>query len=294
VEFGGTRSLKVSSKLLPKLAALYRVNDDWEVFASGSKNFSAIPDSVFEGTAAVDSKNGIKPETSVNKDVGVRWTSDDGYGIALSAYKIDYRDRISIQNGNPNGDIFSRDATTTFANQGGISSKGLELTLRATGKAYELYANASYNDAHYSADTPAEGIKSGDPVLGAPRRSAFAEATWKPAPEWRLTANAHYVGEAAGTYGTVANTVIAGGPAVYPRQYMPAYTLVGLNFTYKPRGSLFGFGSRTEFALNVDNLFDRHYLGGVGAELTSSNPLTTGRYFLGSPRTLYASMRVRF
>lgn len=294
VEFSGTRSLKVSSKLLPKLAALYRVNDDWEVFASGSKNFSAIPDSVFEGTAAVDSKNGIKPETSVNKDVGVRWTSDDGYGAALSAYKIDYRDRISIQNGNPNGDIFSRDATTTFANQGGISSRGVELTLRATGKAYELYANASYNDAHYSSDTPAEGIKSGDPVLGAPRRSAFAEATWKPTPEWRLTANAHYVGEAAGTYGTVTNTVIAGGPAVYPRQYMPAYTLVGLNLTYKPRGSLFGYGSRTEFAVNVDNLFDRHYLGGVGAELTSSNPLTTGRYFLGSPRTLYASMRVRF
>ncbi len=294
VEFGGTRSLKVTSKLLPKLAVLYRVNDDWEVFASGSKNFSAIPDSVFEGTAAVDSKNGIKPETSVNKDVGVRWTSDNGYGAALSAYKIAYRDRISIQNGNPNGDIFSRDATTTFANQGGISSEGVELTLRATGAAYELYANASYNDAHYSSNTPAEGIKAGDPVLGAPRRSAFAEATWKPTPEWRLTANAHYVGEAAGTYGTVTNTVIAGGPAVYPRQYMPAYTLVGLNFSYKPRGSLFGYGSRTEFALNVDNLFDRHYLGGVGTELTTSNPLTTGRYFLGSPRTLYASMRVRF
>lgn len=294
VEFGGTRALQVSSRLLPKLAALYRLNNDWEVFASGAKNFSAIPDTVFEGTAAVDAKNGIQPETSINKDVGVRWTSDDGYGAAISAYKIDYRNRISIQNGNPNGDIFSRDATTTFANQGGISSQGVELTVRAAGARYELYANAAYNHAHYVSDTPAEGIKAGDPVLGAPRRSAFAEATWKPTPEWRLTANAHYVSQAAGTYGDVVNTVIAGGPAVYPRQYMPAYTLVGLNFSYKPRGSLFGYGSRTEFAVNVDNLFDRHYLGGVGAELTTSNPLTTGRYFLGSPRTLYASMRVKF
>ncbi|MYN40387.1 TonB-dependent receptor [Duganella sp. FT109W] len=294
VEFNGVRTLEVSSRLLPKLAALFRVNDDWEVFASGSKNFSAIPDTVFEGTAAVDSKNGIKPETSINKDIGVRWTSDNGYGAALSAYKIDYRDRISIQNGNPNGDIFSRDATTTFANQGGISSQGVELTLRASGASYELYANASYNDAHYVGDTPAEGIKANDPVLGAPRRSAFAEATWKPSEAWRLTANAHYVGEAAGTYGDVPNTVITGGPAVYLRQYMPAYTLVGLNFSYKPSGSLFGYGSRTEFAVNVDNLFDRRYLGGVGAELTSSNPLTTGRYFLGSPRTLYATMRVKF
>ncbi|WP_332878628.1 TonB-dependent receptor domain-containing protein [Massilia sp. S19_KUP03_FR1] len=294
VEFSGTRALQVSSKLLPKLAALYRIDDDWEVFASGAKNFSAIPDTVFEGTAAVDAKAGIKPETSVNKDVGVRWTGSNGYGASLSAYKIDYRDRISIQNGNPNGDIFSRDATTTFANQGGISSRGVEASLRASASLYELYANFSYNDAHYVGNTPAEGIKSGDPVLGAPRRSAFAEATWKPAASWRVSANLHYVGEAAGTYGDVPNTVITGGPAVYPRQYMPAYTLTGLNVTYKPSGSLFGFGSRTEFAFNVDNLFDRRYLGGVGTELTSSNALTTGRYFLGSPRTLYASMRVKF
>ena len=62
----------------------------------------------------------------------------------------------------------------------------------------------------------------------------------------------------------------------------------------RPSGSLFGHGSRTEFAFNVDNLFDRQYLGGVGAELTSSNPLTTGRYFLGSPRTLFATMKVSF
>lgn len=292
VEFSGTRALKVNSKLLPKLAALYRINDDWEVFASGSKNFSAIPDTVFEGTAAVNSKTGIKPETSVNKDIGVRWTGN-GYGAALSAYTIDYRDRISIQNGNPDGDIFSRDATTTFSNQGGIKSRGVELTLRATGVMYELYANASYDDAHYVADTPAEGILAGDPVLGAPRRSAFAEATWKPGASWRLTANAHYVGAAAGTYDVVPNTVIAGGPAVYPRQYMPGYTLVGLNLSYKA-GTLFGRGTSTEFSFNVDNLFDRRYLAGVGAELTSSNPLTTGRYFLGSPRTLFASMRTHF
>lgn len=293
VEFSGTRALSVSSKLLPKVAALYRISDDWEVFSSASKNFSAIPDTVFEGTAAVDAKNGIKPETSINKDAGIRWTRA-GYGAALTAYTINYRDRISIQNGNPNGDIFSRDATTTFQNQGGISSRGVELTLRASGALFELYGNASYNDAHYVSDTPAEGIKHDDPVLGAPRRSAFAEATWKPAPAWRLAANAHYVGEAAGTYDVVPNTVISGGPAVYPRQYMPAYTLVGLNFSYKPGASLFGHGTRTEFAFNVDNLFDKRYLGGVGTELTSSNPLTTGRYFLGSPRTLFASMRTHF
>jgi iron complex outermembrane receptor protein len=293
VEFFGTRSLRVTSKLLPKIAALYRVNDEWEIFASGSKNFSAIPDAVFEGTAAVDSKNGIKPETAINKDLGVRWVRQ-GYGFALTAYQIDYRDRISIQNGNPNGDIFSRDATTSFINQGGISSRGVELTGRASGGSYELYGNLSYNDAHYVGDTPAEGIKAGNPVLGAARHSAFAEATWKPTGQWRLSTNAKYVGEAAGTYGDVVNTVITGGPATYPREYMPAYTVVGLSASYRPAGSYLGYFRNVELSFNVDNLFDKRYLGGLGSELTTSNPLTSGRYFLGSPRTLYFTLRTHF
>lgn len=293
VEFSGTRELTVSSKLLPKVAALYRISDEWEVFASGSKNFSAIPDSVFEGTSAVDAKNGIKPETSVNKDIGLRLVRG-AYGFAVTAYSIDYRNRISIQNGNPNGDIFSRDAKTTFQNQGGIRSRGLELTGRVTGDAYELYANAAYNDAKYVEDTVAEGIKAGDPVLGAPHLSAFAEAVWKPTPAWRAAVNVKYVGRAAGTYGDVANTVVTGGPAFYPREYMPAYSLVGLGLSYRLPGQYLGYFRDVALSFNVDNLFDKRYLGGVGAELSNSNPLTSGRYFLGSPRTLFATVRARF
>jgi iron complex outermembrane recepter protein len=293
VEFFGTRELTVSSGLLPKLAALYSLDDRWEVFASGSKNFSAIPDTVFEGVAAVDAKNGIKPETSVNKDVGIRWTKDN-VGLAATLYSIDYRDRISIQNGNPNGDIFSRDAKTTFENQGGISSRGIELTARLAWNRTELYANYAYNDAHYVDDTPFEGIKSGDPVLGAARHNAFVELTWKPLDAWRLTANAKYVGKAAGTYGLVTNTTGNGGPALYPREYMPAYTLVGLSASYKLPGKLFGYFEKAELAVNIDNVFDEHYLAGVGAELTTSDPLKSGRYFLGSPRTLFATLRLHF
>ncbi|MDY0977265.1 TonB-dependent receptor [Massilia sp. CFBP9012] len=292
VEFAGERSLKVSSGVLPKLAALYRISDEFEVFASGSKNFSSIPDSVFEGTAAIDSKNGIEPETSVNKDIGLRWQRD-GAGVAITVYDIDFRDRISTQNGNPNGDIFNRDATTSFINQGGIESRGVELSGRLVGASYELYANYAHNKAEYADDTPFEGIRSGDPVLGAAKHSAFAEAVWKPAASWRLAVNAKYTGEAAGTYGEVRNTLNNGGPAFYPREYMPSYTLVGLSARYKPQLGL-AWLRNAELSLNVDNLFDKRYLGGIGSELTTSNPLTSGRYFLGSPRAFYLSLRGGF
>ncbi len=293
VEFAGVRALSVSSGLLPKFAALYRISDQLEIYASASKNFSAIPDSVFEGTAAVDSKKGIEPETSLNKDVGVRWQRD-GYGLGLSVYGIRYSNRISIQNGNPNGDIFSRDAKTSFANQGGISSRGVELTGRLAGAGYELYANYAFNNAHYEADTPFEGIKAGDPVLGAARHTAFAEAVWKPAAGWRLALNARYTGKAAGTYGVVANTVVAGGPASYPREYMPSHTLAGLSASWKPGLAGWTWLREAEIAFNIDNMFDKRYLGGLGAELTTANPLTSGRYFLGSPRTFFLTLRSRF
>jgi len=292
VEFAGERALTVSSKLLPKVGVLYRLNDNLEAFASAAKNFSAILDSVFEGTSAIDAKTGIRPETSRNIDTGLRWTQGKT-AFSVQAYSIDYRDRISIQNGNPNGDIFSRDATTTFLNQGGITSRGIELTGETTVGRFSFYGNYAYNDAHYTSDTPAEGIAEGDRVLGAAHHSAFAEVTWRPTDPLRLTTNVKYVSQAAGTYHDVPNNgTIKGGPATYPQEFMPAYALVGVSGAYK-FGPSFGVLKGAELAMNVDNLFNRRYLGGLGAELTTSNPLTTGRYFLGSPRTFFVTLRAQ-
>lgn len=292
VEFYGTRALSVTSKLLPKLSALYRYSDNWEFFASTSKNFSAIPDTVFQSTAAVPN-TGIKPETSQNTDGGVRWIHGNT-GISLTAFNIDYRNRISIQNGDPNGDIFSRDATTTFANQGGIISRGVEFSARTAWDRFELYGNWAYDDAYYYASTPAEGIKAGDPVLGAPRNTMFGEATWKPSDITRLSINAKYIGASAGTYDIVPNTLNNGGPAYYPREYMPAYTLVGASGSYKLPNHLLGYFDKSELSFDVSNLFNKAYIGGYGQELISANPLTSGRYFLGSPRTFSLALRSHF
>jgi outer membrane cobalamin receptor len=290
VEFFGERALSVSSGVLPKLAGLYRFTDDLEVFASASKNFSALPDSVFEGTAAVDAKSGVKPETSVNVDAGLRW-SKGPHGVSFQAYSIDYRDRISIRLGNPNGDIFNRDATTSFLNQGGIKSRGFEITGRTVMGPVSLYANYAFNDAKYVEDTPAEGIRAGDPVLGAARHNAFAEVAWKPTGSTRLTLNAKYVGQAAGTYHEYTNGAAAPNTVTYPREYMPAYTLVGLSGSWTLPKAWSGPLKKAELSFNIDNVTDKRYLGGLGMELSTANPLTSGRYFLGGPRTFFVALR---
>ena len=83
----------------------------------------------------------------------------------------------------------------------------------------------------------------------------------------------------------------AEGGAPLPREYMPSYTLVGVSGSYNPGGTVFGIFHDTEIGFNVDNLVGERYLGGLGAELTTSDPLTSGRYFLGSPRTFYIALR---
>ncbi len=299
VEFSGERALHVSSGILPKIGALYELSYHTELFGSASKNFSAIPDTVFEGTSAVDSKNGIKPETSTNVDLGIRYVGKT-VAASLQVFNINYRNRISIQNGDPNGDIFSRDATTTFENQGGIRSRGVEATFREGWSQFEVNANVAYTDAYYTQDTPAEGIFANDPVLGVAKTTAFGELKWMPTGNLRLSGNVKYVGKAAGTYDVVYNTttgtaagttpVIAGGPAIYPREYMPSYSLFGLSGAYRI-STLLETAKKVELGFNVDNLFNRYYLGGLGQELTTSNPLTSGRYFLGSPRTFFLSLR---
>ncbi|HKX44841.1 MAG TPA: TonB-dependent receptor [Burkholderiaceae bacterium] len=296
VEFSGERTLTVKSKLLPKVGALYRLNDDLEVFGSASKNFSAIPDSVFEGTAAIGAE-GIKPETSTNKDLGIRYLGKTT-ALSFQVYSIDYRDRISIQNGNPDGDIFNRDAFTTFRNQGGIRSRGFEVTARAMlTKAIEVNANYAYSDARYTEDTPGECIKAGDQVLGVSRHNAFAELTWKVTDQWRVTGNAKHTGKAPGTFEGFPVTIAATAttPArisctAIEREEMPEYTLLGASTSYKFGGAF----SKTEISFNVENLLNKRYLGGVGAELATGNPSTTGRYFLGSPRTFYVAVRTSF
>ncbi|HSW04081.1 TonB-dependent receptor, partial [Aquabacterium sp.] len=239
---------------------------------------------------AVGAQSGVKPETSVNLDAGLRW-SRGPHGLAFQAYSIDYRDRISIRLGNPDGDIFGRDATTSFLNQGGIRSKGFEITGRTVLGPVSLYGNYAFNSAKYVEDTAFEGIRAGDPVLGAARHNAFAEMAWRPNDSTRVTLNAKYVGKAAGTYHEYANTLSNGGPATYPREYIPAYTLVGLSGSWQLPKAWTGVLKKAELSFNIDNLLDKRYLGGLGMELATANPLTSGRYFLGGPRTFFVTLR---
>mgnify|MGYP006144128323 CR=1 FL=1 len=74
--------------------------------------------------------------------------------MAVTVYDIDYRDRISIQNGNPNGDIFSRDATTTVvtscfsgASPSQRSIQASSLSLACASRAFHTRPSSSISSA---------------------------------------------------------------------------------------------------------------------------------------------------
>jgi len=77
----------------------------------------------------ISSKTAIKPETSTNIDGGVRWISGKS-GFSIQVYSIATA-CISIQTATRRRSL-NRDATTSFLNQGGITSRGIELTGQAS------------------------------------------------------------------------------------------------------------------------------------------------------------------
>jgi outer membrane receptor protein involved in Fe transport len=112
----------------------------------------------------------------------------------------------------------------------------------------------------------------------------------------RAKLNAHYVGERVGGHIITPTTFVPMGV-----EYLPSYTVVGANLSYDApaRGPL----AQLSFQLNVDNLFDRHYIGAVSSStatqpefglLTGPAVRTLDRYFIGAPRTVTFSARARF
>ncbi len=89
--------------------------------------------------------------------------------------------------------------------------------------------------------------------------------------------NARYTSSRAGYY---ANPRIANSRV---DERLPAYTLLGLNASYS-------FG-KTTVGLNIENLTNTQYISGIAPELLTS-PSTTGRYFIGSPRSLAIWLRM--
>lgn len=280
-------SLNADSDVLFSLGALYNMGDHFQGFASFSQNYGAVGDWALEKTQTDTSK--LKSSVASDYELGLRYHSPR-FSAQVTAYFINYKNAITFYSadfisGGPSGSAgginYTAGTSGAYANTGkGIESKGLEAAI-SYDLTHELNLSGSLtlNDSTYQetflggtanagTDKP---VRKGNKVPGTPTTLVSLGADYH-RDNFRFSVRGKYTGE---TKGDAPNT---------PGLELPSYTLWDITAGYRlPLDE----GRAVDLQLNVTNLFDEKYIGGMLDEFTQL-------YTRGAPRTVSATLSFSF
>lgn len=280
-------ALNADSDVLFSLGALYQVNGSLQAFAGFSQNYGAVGDWALEKTQTDTSK--LKSSVANDYEAGLRFHGQR-FSAQATAYYIDYKNAITFYSadfitGGPTGSSgginYTAGTSGAYANTGkGVESKGVEaslvydLTEAFTVNAAVTLNKSVYQEGFTGGTANAGAVKpvaKGNDVPGAPKTMVSLGLDYE-RDNFRAGIRGKHTGKTAGD---APNTVSL---------YLPAYTTVDLSAGY--RLPLEG-GRAVDLQLNVTNLFDEQYIGGMLDEFTQ-------RYTRGAPRTVSASLNFSF
>jgi iron complex outermembrane receptor protein len=241
---------------LPQVGLVFDLTSREQIFASYSENL-ALPrgaDDVF--SAASPLVPGPEAEEARNVEIGVR-ANRATFNASLVAYHTQFDNRLQSFAAPVPGTTTTE---TFFQNVGGVKSYGAELSGQwkpelFNGKAY-FNANLSHNVAKFEDSYSTLDIKD-NRVPDFPRWLAQAGITLEPSPAALINISARYIGPRETNF---TNTERIGGYTV-----VNAYVDIGDGFRFGPFNAL-------KARVNVDNIFDRDYLGTINT--TTNTPAT--------------------
>ncbi|EIP96724.1 outer membrane receptor protein [Opitutaceae bacterium TAV1] len=266
----------------PQAGATWTLNRTDELFVNLSRNYAAPTPDVVASNSFLDGTASIKPEESVNLDLGWR-TARPKWSASLAGYVIQYENRIgSVTPYDPLG-FGSASIGSDYANLGDVFGYGVELALAwAPFADLRLGLSVTWQQLEYDDDyeepsgssTVTRNIK-GKTVTNTPEWIVNADATYYVG-AWFAGVNARYVDSA---YLTTSNN-----------QSIPDYTLFGFGIGYdgiaRPAHARL---KHLRVALNIENAFDKHwYYASTGAAFSN------GSFSVGSPRTVTLSATAKF
>lgn len=293
--FVASNSNKVNSDsdVLFSVGGLYQLNNDTELFASFSENFSAIKDGILEtGGSVLDN---IEPETAENIDFGVRYKADR-LSLTATAYSITFDNRITFiaPGSNTDGIDYTIGTDGSYVNVGGIESQGIELSASyMLTNEWNIYTSYTNNSSEYASNDPASydskgvllideqgnsaspSFKKGDTVIDAPS-DMFVVSTDYYSGDFRFGISAKYTGEREGAFLDEQTRA---------RSKADGYTVIDINAGYAAQVDAGPFKS-IDIAFAVTNVTDKRYLaGGTGNGNT---------YYIGGPRTAALTFTANF
>lgn len=258
---------------LPQVGAVFNLNDSDQLFASYSENL-ALPrgaDDIYSAASPI--VPGPEAETARNWELGLR-TNRGTVNASLALYQTRFDNRLQAYAAPVPG---STTTETFYQNVGGVKAHGVEASAQWKPQALDgrIYfnGNVSYNVAGFEDNFATFAIK-GNAVPDSPRWVFQGGATWELA-DWALL----HVGarSLSRRYSNLTNSESVGGYTVYS-----AYADFGDDWHW-------GVLRDIKLRLNVDNLFDRDYLGTI---TTTTNTAATFRP--GPARTVQLTVSTAF
>lgn len=280
--------------ILPNVGIQWRFAPGQSVYASYAEGLSAPrTDNLYTVSrdalagSPIEFPNAV-PETTQSIDFGYRYNSGDLMG-QVAVWHTNYDNRI----------VNSFDDTLGYfvdRNVGSVEMSGVDLQLgfQAT-EALTLYGSASYITSELQDDIP----------LGATSRLPTRGRELVETPEWTFAARADWSVTEHLSLGFQGKFVDDRFSTDVNDQISPSYTV--FDFDAQLDLAAIGFENAT-LQLNVVNLFDEEYLGGISSQtnaltIADVDPVTAGNqnrsgsqptYALGSPRTAMVTLRTRF
>ncbi|MCU1717256.1 TonB-dependent receptor [Pseudomonas sp. 5P_3.1_Bac2] len=263
-------STQWNDAFLPQAGLVYNLTDDTQVFASYSENM-ALPrgaDDIFR--TASPSAPPPKAERAKNYEVGYR-INRPSFNASWALYRTDFDNRLQSFASPVPG---SSQVETYYQNVGKVQAYGTELSgqwkLPILAEKVVLNGNLTYNKSTFRNDAGGLSI-SGNDVPDSPRWLAQAGLTYEVTPWAVVNFSGRYIGE---RYSNFTNS-----------ESVPGYTLY--NAYLDLSGERLPYTALRKFKLrfNVDNLFDKDYLGYI---LTSTSGPAVFRP--GSPRTFQTTL----
>ncbi len=278
VPYAGSTGSTSKSGAVWKANTSYKISSDFLAYFTFSKgyrlggvnfvapcptNIAALKaaDPTKQFLCALPSEQTFGPDTTYNKEIGVRYSLFGGkLRGSLAAYSINW-------NGIQLGSVTENGAIGITVNGGKAVSKGVELTFVARpAKGLTISGNYSYNDAHLTQDVPGlihygnggyikTAALAGDRLPGSAKHSGSLEADYTlPVGVDTLDFNM------SGTYN--GDVFTRPGNQGYG-QVLPAYVTSRASIGYKFVDQ--GFAVK----LYADNLFDKFAITGVSNNLSS-------------------------
>jgi iron complex outermembrane recepter protein len=258
-----------------------------ELFANYAEAFGSVPSA---GLASLIYNPDLKPESSKNTDIGVRFEGSNWSGF-LSGFHVKYTDRILSFSGASRGGV----AGTTYLNANGAKTKGVEaLGEYKPAPGWRLFASLSYIDSKFVGDyyefdgagalTVLRAVD-GNRLPDQPKVIGSASVSWS-GPEWSWSIDGQYMGERWVNGGNSISNPAYAAVGIGPK--VDAYELFNASLSWKapPDSNLDG----VRFQLAVYNLLDKKYI----SSLTPNATFGAGTRKQGYPRAPYFNISYTF